>query len=126
MTFFIRPTDFGHYQFILCMDENIMLSSLQTFPTLKLCKDNILLLKECLREQGNICSTYSSIGGHYFYVCDKHRDPIAMSDIFSSKTLMKKCMQLVLRAGTIAIVEDQMFREMFKQESSSNLSDMVA
>ena len=126
MIFIIRPTDFGHYQFSLSMEENILLSSLQTFPTLKLCKEAILLLKDSLENENNICSTFSSIGGHYFYVCDKHRDPIAMSDIYSSKTLMKKCMQLVLKWGSNAKIEDGMFKELYIREKSANLPDMVA
>jgi hypothetical protein len=126
MIFIIRPTDFGHYQFSLAMEDSVLLTSLQTFPTLKQCKESILLLKECLNRENSLCSTYSSIGGYYFYVCDDHRDPIAMSDIFSSKTSMKRCMQLVMKSGSIANIEDQMFREFYIREKKPTLPDMVA
>jgi uncharacterized protein YegP (UPF0339 family) len=126
MIFIIRPTDFGHYQFSLALDENILLTSLQTFPTLKQCNDAILLLKDSLNEEDRLCCTYSSIGGHYFYVCDEHRDPIAMSDIFSSKTSMKRGMQLVLKAGKSASIEDQMFQEFYIRERTQTFPELVA
>jgi hypothetical protein len=125
MTFIIRPTDFGHYQFSLAIDESILLTSLQSFPTLKQCKDNIFLLKDSLNHEDRLCSTYSSIGAHYFYVCDEHRDPIAMSDIFSSKKSMKRCIHSVLKIGSSASIEDQMFHEFFIRERK-NLPELVA
>jgi uncharacterized protein YegP (UPF0339 family) len=126
MNFIIRPTDFGHYQFSLSMNENILLTSLQTFPTLNQCKESIVLLKESLNYHNRLCSTYSSIGGHYFYVCDEHRDPIVMSDIFSSKASMKRCMQLVLKSGSSARVEDLVFKEFYIRETKQLFSDLVA
>jgi len=126
MTFIIRPTDFGHYQFSLVCDENILLSGLQTFPTLQQCTDAISLLKESLNEVNRLCCTYSSIGGHYFYVCDENRDPIAMSDIFASKTAMKKGMQLVLKAGKIAVIEDQLFQEFYLMKNKKVFPELVA
>jgi uncharacterized protein YegP (UPF0339 family) len=126
MIFIIRPTDFGHYQFSLSMNESLLLTSLQTFPTLSQCKDSIDLLKESLNYQNRLCSTYSSIGGHYFYVCDEHRDPIVISDIFSSKTSMKRCMQLVLKSGSSARVEDSVFKEFYISQTKQLFSDLVA
>jgi hypothetical protein len=126
MIFIIRPTDFGHYQFSLARDANTLLTSLQTFPTLKLCKETILLLKDSLKKESSLCSTYSSIGGHYFYVCDEHRDPIAMSDIFSSEASMKRSMQLVIKAGKSASIEDQMFHEFYIKERKKAFPELVA
>ncbi len=126
MLFIIRPTDFGNYQFNLVLEDNILLSSLQSFPTLKLCKDTILLLKESLIKENSLCSTYSSIGGHYFYVCDEHRDPIAMSDIFSSKTSMKRCIQMIYKNVCTANIEDQMFQDFYISDRKPILPDMVA
>jgi uncharacterized protein YegP (UPF0339 family) len=126
MTFLIRPTDFGHYQFSLSLNGNILLSSLQTFSTLKHCKDTIVLLKDSLNKANSLCSTYSSIGGHYFYVCDEQRDPIAMSDIFSSQAAMKRGMKLVMKAAKSASIEDQMFHEFYIKERKSAFPELVA
>jgi len=126
MIFIIRPTDFGHYQFSLAMEEDILLTSLLTYPTLKQCKESIQLLKHSLSQENSLCSTYSSIGGHYFYVCDEHRDPIAMSDIFASNSAMKRCMQLIVKNASAAKIEDQMFKELYIRERNTSLPDMVA
>jgi hypothetical protein len=126
MTFVISTTDFGHYQFCLSLGENVLLNSLVTFPTLKHCKDSIQLLKECLNKANSLCSTFSSIGGHYFYVCDERRDPIAMSDIFSSKASMKRSMQLILRNASTANIEDQLLQEIYQLDRKTSLPDMVA
>jgi len=126
MTFIIRPTDFGHYQFNLARNGNILLTSLQTFPTLKQCKDAIHLLKDRLTKARSLCSTYSSIGGHYFYVCDEHRYPIAMSDIFSSQASMTRGMKMVIKAAKSADIEDQMFQEFYIKQGKEVLPELVA
>lgn len=125
MIFIIKPTDFGHYQFSLAIEENILLTSLQTYPTVKQCKDGINTLKDSLNHLNRLCCTNSSIGGFYFYVCDKNRDPIAMSDIFSSDTSMKRYLNMVLNEGSKASIEDQIFPEYFIRDNK-NIPEMVA
>ena len=114
MTFIIRPTDFGHYQFNLARNGNILLTSLQTFSTVKQCKEAIHLLKDRLNKKRSLCSTYSSIGGHYFYVYDEHRDPIAMSDIFISEPWMAH--ETGYKAAKSADIEDQLFQEFYLKQ----------
>ena len=126
MTFIIRPTDFGHYQFNLARNGNILLTSLQTFSTVKQCKEAIHLLKDRLNKKRSLCSTYSSIGGHYFYVYDEHRDPIAMSDIFSSQSSMAQGMKLVIKAAKSADIEDQLFQEFYLKQGIEVLPERVA
>jgi hypothetical protein len=82
-------------------------------------------LKDSLNHLNRLCCTNSSIGGYYFYVCDENRDPVAMSDIFSSEALLKRCMNLVLNSGSTASIEDQIFPEYYIRDKE-NLHELVA